>query len=276
MMAWGRFRLSDLTVPNNIHGQYAKKGMLPTSMRGTQGLRVWMPITPAIPLEDVRRATASVQRKGASNMRRWRIVAGFTALLIVGFGPGCEGFFVDPLLTGLTVGPAATIQTGTTLQMSAVGTYDDGSQKDLKSGVYWNSGTPSVASVSASGLVNGLNPGKTVITGASGTVTASATVTVTIGGLTSIQVTTADGLTSIAYGSSEQFVATGTANGQKIDITDSVDWSTNPKSIEGVSIASNTGLLITASASTTPVTFAVVALDPSTGISGQINFTVHP
>jgi uncharacterized protein YjdB len=209
-------------------------------------------------------------------MRRWRILAGFTALLIVIFGPGCEGFFVDPVLTGLTVGPAATIQTGTTLQMSAVGTYDDGSQKNLKSGVYWNSDTPSVASVSASGLVNGINHGKAVITGASGTVTASATVTVALGGLTSIQVTTADGLTRINYGSSEQFVATGTANGEQIDITNSVNWSTNPRSIEGVSIASNTGLLTTTSGSTTAVQFVVVALDPTTGISSQINFTVLP
>jgi len=45
---------------------------------------------------------------------------------------GCD-FFVDPVLTGMAVGPSATIQTGNTVQMNAVGTFNDGSQNDLKS-----------------------------------------------------------------------------------------------------------------------------------------------
>lgn len=198
-------------------------------------------------------------------------------LAIVLLQPGCDGFFVDPVLTGMTVGPAATIQTGTTVQMNAVGTYNDGSQKDLKgSSVFWSSGTPSIATISTTGLVTGRSPGQALITGASGTVTGTVTVTVTIGGLTSIQVTTADGLTSIPYGSTEQFVATGTANGQPVDITDSVHWSTNPSNINDVSIDSNSGLLTTTSGPTTTQQFTVVAIDPTTNLSGQINFTVHP
>jgi len=46
-------------------------------------------------------------------MRSWRVIAGLTALLIASLGLGCSGFFVDPILTGIAVGPAATIQTGT-------------------------------------------------------------------------------------------------------------------------------------------------------------------
>jgi hypothetical protein len=204
-------------------------------------------------------------------------LAGVAVLLVALLQPGCEGFFVEPVLTGITVGPSATIQTGTTVQMNAVGTFNDGTQKNLSSSrVFWSSATPSIATISTSGLVTGLSPGQAQITGASGTVTGTVTVTVTIGGLTSIKVTTADGLTSIAYGSSEQFVATGTANGQTIDITDSVHWSTSPTSINDVSIASDTGLLTTTSGPPAAVQFVVVAIDPTTGISGQINFTVHP
>jgi hypothetical protein len=206
----------------------------------------------------------------------WRIVAASITLLIIGLGLGCEGFFVDPVLTGITVGPATTIQTGETLQMSAVGTYDDGKQKQLKSGVHWSSATPSIAKISESGLVTGVGPGQSIITGAAETVSASVTVTVTLGGLTSIQVTTEDGFTSIAWGSSEQFVATGTANGQQFDITDSVTWTTNPRSIQNVSIDSNTGLLTTTSGRTDIVQFEVIATDPPTGISGHMTFTVHP
>lgn len=212
---------------------------------------------------------------GVLRMRSWRLLASVFTLLIVGFALGCEGFFVNPVLTGMTVGPAATIQTGTTIQMTAVGTYNDGSQKYLRSGVFWNSASPSIASVNTSGLVSGMSPGKALISGSSETVTASATVTITIGGLSAITVTSKDGLTNIPYGSAEQFVATGTANGVQIDITNSVTWSTNPTSVPNVTI-SNGGLLITTSGPTTAAQFAVVALDPTTGITGQMNFTVHP
>jgi len=210
-----------------------------------------------------------------NKQKRW-MAAALSIPLILGLTLGCEGFFVDPVLTGLAVGPAATIQTGNTMQMSAVGTYDDGSQKTLSSGVFWSSGADSVATISKSGVVTGVGPGQATITGASGTVVGSATITVTIGGLTSIKVTSQDGLTNIAYGSSEQFVATGTANGQQIDITNSVTWSTNPSRIPSVSIDSRSGLLTTTSGPATAVQFEVIATDPTTGISDSLNFIVTP
>lgn len=196
--------------------------------------------------------------------------------LLLGVGLGCEGFFVDPVLTGITVGPATTIQTGTTIQMAAVGTYNDGSQKTLKSNLYWSSGTPSVATINNSGLASGVGPGQTTITGASGAVTGTATLTVTIGGLTSIQVSNQDNVTSITYGTSEQFIAMGTANGHQFNITNSVTWSTLPASIPNVNIASSTGLLTTTSGPTSPVQFRVVATDPTTNISNSMAFSVRP
>src|SRR5258706_16370013 len=153
-------------------------------------------------------------------MNTLRIAVASITLLMIGLELGCDGFFVDPVLTGIAVGPAATIQTADTLQMSALGTYDDGKQKTLKSGVFWNSGTLSVAKVSESGLATGVGPGQSVITGSAGTVSARATVTVTLGNLTSIKVTSSDGFTSIPWGSSEQFVATGTAGGQHVEHTE--------------------------------------------------------
>jgi hypothetical protein len=198
-----------------------------------------------------------------------------TVLTILAFAIACD-FFVDPVLTGMSVGPAATIQSGTTLQMSAVGTFNDGSQQALKSGVFWTSGSPTVAVIDSAGLVKAIAPGQAIISGSRETVTASATVTVTLGGITSIQVSTIDGLSSIRYGSTEQFVATANAGGQQIDVTNSVTWSTNPRSVPNVSIAPNSGLLTTTSGPTTSDQFLVVALDPTTGILGQMNFTVHP
>jgi hypothetical protein len=132
-----------------------------------------------------------------------------------------------------------------------------------------------VALVDPGGLVRGIAPGTAVITGSQKTTSGSANITVTLGGITSIQVSTTDGLSSVAYGSSEQFVATATANGEQINVTNSVTWSTNPRSIPNVSI-SNTSLLTTTSGPAGNDQFVVVALDPTTGIFGQINFLVHP
>ena len=210
-----------------------------------------------------------------NEQKRW-MAPSLPILLTLTLALGCDGFFVDPVLTGIAVGPAVTIQTGNTVQMNAVGTYNDGSQQTLSSNVFWSTGANSVASISKSGLVTGVGPGQATITGASGTVVGSATITVTIGGLTSIQVTSQDGLNNITYGSSEQFVATGTANGQQINITDSVTWSTNPNRVPSVSIDSRSGLLTTTAGPATAVQLKVIATDPTTGISDSINFTVNP
>jgi hypothetical protein len=121
--------------------------------------------------------------------------------------------------------------------MSAVGTFNDGSQQHLKCGVFWNRGSPTVAILDSAGLVEGIAPGQRIITRSRETMTASATVTVTLGGITSIQVSSFDGLSSIRYGSTEQFVATANASGQQIDVTNSVTWSANPRSIPNLSLA---------------------------------------
>ena len=208
-------------------------------------------------------------------MRGWSPFFAGLMLLIVGVSLSCDGFFVDPVLTGVAVGPAATIQSGTTIQMIATGSYNDGSQKKLSKNVYWASATPTVATIDASGVVSGVGSGQSVISAAVETVTGSATVTVIVGNLSSIQVTSQNGFNNIAYGSSEQFIATGIASGQQINLTTAVTWSTNPAVIPNVSIDSSTGLLTTTSGMTQLVQFDVIATDPTTGISGFMQFTVH-
>ena len=71
-------------------------------------------------------------------------------------------------------------------------------------------------------------------------------------------------------------MATGTANGVQIDVTDSVTWSTNPSRIPNVSIDSTSGLLTTTSGGTQPVQFDVIATDLPTGISDHLTFIVRP
>ena len=80
-------------------------------------------------------------------------------LLLFALATGCKGFFVNPTLSTLTVGPTTPhIQQGTTLQMAATGTYNDGSTKDLTRTAFWSTSDSTIASVNASGLVTGVSP----------------------------------------------------------------------------------------------------------------------
>jgi hypothetical protein len=201
-------------------------------------------------------------------------LAALATLFLLALAIGCTGFFVNPTLTGVTVGPTATIQQGKTVQMTATGTFNDGSTKTITSGVFWSSGTTTVATVSSAGLVTGVGPGTSSITGSSGTFSGSATITVAVSGITKITVTSP--LTNIRYGATNQFDAMATTGSGTFDVTNSVTWSTNPTSITNVSIDPTTGLLSTTSPGTGPVTFQVIATDPTTGIFGSISFTVTP
>jgi len=110
------------------------------------------------------------------------------------------------------------------LALIAIGSYNDGSQNKLSSKVFWNSATPSVASVASSGVVTRVGPGQSVIRASVEKVTGSATITVVVGNLTAIQGHISERVQQhhVWHGSTEQFVATGTANGQQIDLTNSV------------------------------------------------------
>jgi uncharacterized protein YjdB len=99
-----------------------------------------------------------------------------------------------PTLIGLKVMPTNTsVAVGGTLQLVAAGLYSDGSEQDLTDDVMWLSTDPSVASVSASGLVTGLSDGTAEIqaTDAEG---GAAMTTVVVGvGMTDAGTSDADG-----------------------------------------------------------------------------------
>src|SRR5262249_14813932 len=151
-------------------------------------------------------------------------------LLILGVAPGCTGFFVNPTLSSLAIGPQNQTITATpvqTLQMSATGTYSDGSTKDLTGKVRWSSSTTSCATVSGTGLVT---PAKTVsgvctttISASFGTIApATSTITVSEGTPTSINLQVSNASPNPA--TSVTFTAMGTFNGVQQDITTSVTW----------------------------------------------------
>ena len=132
-----------------------------------------------------------------------------------------------PLLAAIEVTPAApSIALGTSVQLTAMGLYSDGTLQDLTAAVVWSSSDPAVASLSgvpgSEGLAEGLAVGAAAIEAldaASGLLGATA-LSVTPAVLTSIEVTPT--APSIALGTGVQLTAMGLySDGTTQDLTGS-------------------------------------------------------
>src|SRR5215468_1211029 len=125
--------------------------------------------------------------------RKLQLAASFGLLVLIAVvGIGCNGFFVDPILQTITVGPTGVgILVNKTQQMTAIGTYDDGSQKNItgSSSTTWTTNDQTIATVSSAGLVTGVGAGNSTVTATNGVATGSASITVSLNGVTSILVT---------------------------------------------------------------------------------------
>src|SRR5438105_8726074 len=95
-----------------------------------------------------------------STKRKLHILLAITLLILLAVAVGCRGFFRDPQIVTLQVGPQnATIVQGTTIQMSAVATFDDGSTKTLTRNVLWQSSDMTVAPITQAGLLTAASIG---------------------------------------------------------------------------------------------------------------------
>ena len=127
--------------------------------------------------------------------------------------------------TSIALTPATSgVAIGSTLQLSAVGTFTDGSKQTIPLAVGWSI-TPSnnsIATIDQTGLVTGVAAGSATVTAKIGAVTMNAVINVQ--GLTSIALTPPTTVT-IANGTQTQFVATATlADGTTQNVSSSVTW----------------------------------------------------
>jgi trimeric autotransporter adhesin len=187
----------------------------------------------------------------------FQVVATLAVLLLFGLSVGCNGFFVDPTLTSIAVSPTSpAVTVGKTIQLSAFGTYDDGSRKSITSGVDWSSGTPTVASIdSKTGIATGVTAGSTTITASSQGLSGSASMTVLPSSVTSITIIPT--APSIRQGGTQQFTATAQDG---TDITNIVGWTSSDTTQVTISssglatsigtVNGNTPITITASITT--------------------------
>ncbi|HEY3971365.1 MAG TPA: Ig-like domain-containing protein [Candidatus Sulfotelmatobacter sp.] len=156
----------------------------------------------------------------SSTKQKLRLIGALAALATLALAVSCRGFFVNPTLTGVSVGPQSlTLNVAQTYQMSATGTYNDGSQKTLTSGVSWSSSDSTTVSVGqSSGIVDGVQTGSATITASSGSCSActgSTTVTVVLTNVTSITVSPSSGSATVNQ-TSAYFSATAEPSGTDI------------------------------------------------------------
>jgi trimeric autotransporter adhesin len=218
--------------------------------------------------------------------QKLRLMGALAALATLALAISCRGFFVNPTLTGVSVGPQGlTINVNQTWQMGATGTYSDGSQKALTSGVAWSSSDANTVSVGqASGIVTGLLTGSATITASAGSCSAcsgSTSVSVVLTGVTSITVSPSSNTATInttpAY-----FLATAFPG--SIDITQGATWnvfdSTNTNVTADFSLTYVPGTGANQGESFLPTTapagkYTVVATYPGTNQTGTATLNVN-
>jgi len=173
-------------------------------------------------------------------------------------------------LISITISPSnPRIERGTLLKFTASGTFSDGSVATNLSGLSWKSSKPSLASMRSSGLAFGKKLGAVTITASSSGVSATTTLTVSNGTLTSIAITPAN--PSVTAGSKQQFIATGTfSDSTTQDVTFNTHWSSSTASVSTIANGPNGAGMATTNAAGTTVIGA-----NSGGITAQTTMTVR-
>jgi Bacterial Ig-like domain (group 2) len=178
-------------------------------------------------------------------------------------------------LASINVTPAAPqVAAGGATQLTATGSFTDGSTKNLTTTAAWVSSAPSVATVSA-GLVScsaaSTSSGYATIsaTGATATGTATGSTTVTCLAPVLKSITIAPSQLTLPTGGTAQLTATGNfSSGPAQTVTNTVQWSS---SVSGVATVSAAGLVTCNAGATVNGSSTVTAASDS--ISASISVT---
>lgn len=208
------------------------------------------------------------------NPQKLRLIGAFAVLITLALAASCRGFFVKPTLTSLAVGPASpSIQTGSTnntVQMFAVGTFNDGSTGNPA--VTWSiSPANTVATINANGLVTSVATGSATVTATATqnpSITGTQSLTVIVGCITNITLNptnaaiTNGGTTSVSIKATAQ-----TCNGA-VDITSVAVWTSSNTQIATVSAG------VVTPAATSGANGTVIISATAGGITSSPNATI--
>ncbi|GHD04884.1 hypothetical protein GCM10007320_66260 [Pseudorhodoferax aquiterrae] len=148
-------------------------------------------------------------------------------------------------VASIAVTPAiASAPAGTHSQFAATATLTDNSTQDVTADVDWATSNATFASISTAGLASGLAQGQVTVTATCrvatcGSATAAATFNITAAQLLSLAVTPAT--PSIALGTTQQLIATGTfGDNTTRDLSNQVTWTSDNAAVATVSNAPGT------------------------------------
>jgi len=176
-------------------------------------------------------------------------------------------------LASIAITPAnPTIAQLTGIALTATGTFQDGTTRDITSTVHWSSSPGNVATVGNSGNTQGVVLSEAVASTTPATITAllngipgTTTVTVTTATLSSIAISPTT--PSISVGQTQQLKATGTfSDGSTQDLTLFATWSSDTAT---VAVVDSSGLVTAAGTGNANITAAL------NGQSNHITITVH-
>jgi hypothetical protein len=172
-----------------------------------------------------------------------------------------------PTLNSISIKPSgALIPLGENQQLSATGTYNDGSTQDLTSSVQWASSNPALLSLSSVGMATADALGTVTVTATSGTI--SATSQLQVGPPVVVSFSVAPATSVLAVGAQEQLSALAKfSDGTTQNITTSVSWSSADPAIANVS---NQGVLLAEHPGETIISVS------SDSVGGSANVTVKP
>lgn len=220
------------------------------------------------------------------------MIGAFVLLGMCALAVSCKGFFVNPIITTVSiVPPNPVVSIGATQQMTAIGTDNQNDPPiTLKGGttctgdnVCWSiqsSGTTTnVATVTTGGLVTGVSAGTSTLTAASGTATATTTVTVTLSNVTNITlgpsgITSFSLLENTTASGSDCLTATATAGGQTIDVTASVAWQTGTSGVVTVYNGTDPMCVLAGSQTGSTTVYATYPSGNTTITSNSVTVTV--
>jgi hypothetical protein len=215
----------------------------------------------------------------ARSRRKLQVIGSLSILLLIALAIGCNGFFVDPTLTSMTVQTlqsTSLVNVGDTAQLQATGVYDDGSHKNLTGTATWSvTSNSDFVSVSKSGLATALkvSPAGTTATvqaaaqSSSGSVV-SGSINLTVGQSTSLALTSSLGTTISLATSPTGTAITFTATLNGTDKTSSTTFTSSNSSIITISSGSS------GTVGGTTGTVTITGTDTTDNASGTLTITV--
>ncbi len=256
-----------LTLPIGIDQQYVVTALYTDgSSADLQSGAVWSSSSLAVATIDASTGMATTVGPGTTTI----------TATVGAFTDSSDLTVVNAHLQSVSVNPAtATIATGTAVQFTATGIFDDGSTQLLPS-VTWFSSAQNLLTVNSSGLATGVAAGSVTVTANSGGVSGTAAVTVTNATLVSLSVSPAN--STMPVGATKQFTATGTfSDSSTQDVTLSVLWSSSTAATAAID---NKGLATSVAAGTSTISAALGSVSGSTGLTvsnvNLISITVTP